>query len=195
MCILSPMCSGQLFLVGHMSLNLSYPIRGSSHATTLYPWSFARALRQLFASAHALLTGAQDDISIITLHSSAFGVNPSLSWYLLLLLTNPSHCLPSILTPTELVPGACFACSATQPTHALTLSVPPSSSKRFPALSPSPLCCHPLQKGLWITGWHTEAPAGLSCFIIIFFLRWYSNQHLFFPLGLCIGAHYYYGTR
>lgn len=120
MCILSSMCSGQLFLVGHMSLNLSYAIRGSSHATTLYPWSFTRALRQLFASAHALLTGAQDDISIITLHSSAFGVNPSLSWYLLLLI-NPSHCLPSILTPTELVPGACFACSATQPTHALTL--------------------------------------------------------------------------
>lgn len=169
MCILSSMCSGQLFLVGHMSLNLSYAIRGSSHATTLDPWSFTRALRQLFASAHALLTGAQDDISIITLHSSAFGVNPSLSWYLLLLI-NPSHCLPSILTPTELVPGACFACSATQPTHALTLSVPASSSKRFPALSFSSLL-PPTPKGAvnhWLTHWSTSRALVFFYYYIFF---------------------------
>lgn len=53
----------------------------------------------------------------------------------------PTH--PPILTPTEHIPGACFARSATLPAHALTLSVPANSGERLPTLPlPLPLYSH-----------------------------------------------------
>ena len=95
---------------------------------------------------------------------------------------------PPVLTPTELIPGACFARSATLPTHALTLSVPASAGKRFPAffssslLPPTPKGCESLADTLM----HQQGSCvldgeGLTSLFIFFY---------FFCLGLWSIAHY-----
>lgn len=80
----------------------------------------------------------------------------------------------AILTPTELIPGACSARLATLPTHTITLSVPASSGKRFPRFL-FLLSTPTHSKRLWITGWHAEALAWLLCFYME------RDLHLLFP--------------
>ena len=87
-----------------------------------------------------------------------------------------------ILTPTELIPGARFACLATQPTHALTLSVPASSGERYPAfffsslLPPTPKCCESLADTLK----HRQGSSVLN-------RNWLTSL---FPFGLWSMSHY-----
>lgn len=150
-----PVGSGQLFLVGHMSLNLLYAIRERKprHQTAseiIYestaPAHNCRESPLSICTSPAFKTGLQSEMSIIALHHHTgyahthtcmcSPATPTRNEPLCHLGFTPP--VPPILTPTELIPGVCFARSATLPTHALTLSVQRRTFSRFLLLLSTP---------------------------------------------------------
>lgn len=136
-------------------------------------WSLTRAKRWLISVGSAyspflhlyLLSWQHCGISVIALHNRTC-VHVCMCSLRVPRAMNHSGITPlsfptPIPTPTKLIPGACFARSATLPTHALTLLVPASCGEHFSCFL---LSTPTHSKRLWITGWHTEAPAGLLCF-------------------------------
>lgn len=174
-----PMGSGQPFLVGHTPLNLCCGAKDRTpHHQAASLIMTAHKCESILASPPALRnrTAHRDTHnctaqlqSIHTHKRKRIGLAPTPTrseplCHLGFIPRPPIHTLPSppILTPTERIPGACFARSATLPTHALTLSVPENSGKCFFSffclLSSSPLYSHLLQKAVnhWLTHWSTS---------------------------------------
>lgn len=197
-----PVASGQLFLVGHMSLSLFYASRGRKPrhqtASEIIYESAAPAhkckesLQSIFTSPPAL----ENKIAEWTVHNHT--AQSYRKHTCMCSPSTPTHNEPLChlgftpplpLSPIPFLPSRphaywahprCLLCPFSHSAHPRPHTLSPSERRqafsRFLLLLSTPT--H--SKRLWITGWHADAPARLLCFrwsgtnisFFFFFLPW-----------------------